>query len=743
MPSSSPSSRPVPGIDAAIELRRDAYGIPHVRAQTVADAFFAQGWVHAQDRLWQMERDRRLAQGRWAEVAGQGALSADLLARQLRLAWAAERDYLALSADARAVLEAYARGVNASIAALSELPRDFRQAQVAPEPWLPWHSIAVFLQRHLNMGGWEAKVWRAHLRHTHGAETLARWYAPFALPDTVILRPKESVAATGTSPELTASLLDLLRQGAADGDASNNWAVAGRHTRSGLPLLAGDPHRMLEVPNVYYQNHLTCPDFDATGISMPGVPGMPHFGHNPSVAWCLTHGMADTGDFYVESPDTMVVAYQGRAWVAVRGEEPVAVDVVVTENGAVIGPAPAEGRSLSLRLPELAEPNSSFEALLPMLQARSAAALGEAMRPWVAPCQNLVMADLEGHIAYRLRGRLPIRHRLNAYLPVPAGEDEFRWRGFVPFEEMPTLTDPPTGWIATANNRMTPDGYPHYVATLFSEHRAHRIAELLDGREGLTRADMERIHADVVSLPAKEALALLPGVEPATAAGREARSLLAAWDGQMRADSAAALVYSAWREAVVLRLLAGVNKAPGLSAVAIVGAIAMPSTVRARLWELAATGDDRLLADGATWPSVLAEGLDAAAADLAARSGGDMAGWRWGDLHRLPAGGGLGGDTGPFGFGLPGDPDTVRAAGYLLETGFQQVSGSVARYAFDLGDWDASGWVLPHGIGGDADHPHFADQVQAWRDAALVPMLFSEQAVDAATRSRLDLVPKA
>lgn len=747
MAPSAHSSMRLPGLDASVEIRRDRFGIAHIRANSVEDAFFGQGFVHAEDRLWQMERDRRLAQGRWAEVAGPAAVAGDRLARRLRLGFVARRDHDALGERARTMLSAYARGVNAYIAACgADLPASFGRNGVTPEPWQPWHAIAVFLQRHLNMGGWEGKVWRAHLLAAHGPEAVARWYAALGLPETLILRPGDHHAPPVASDEAAAGLLAMVRSAGLSGDdASNNWAVAGSRTRSGLPLIAGDPHRAVEVPNVYYQNHLACPDFDAIGISMPGVPGMPHFGHNQDVAWCLTHGMADTGDFFLETPASMPVVHRAAETIAVRGADAVSVDVVWTERGAVIGDAPDGRHVLSLRLPELVDVNTGFEVLAPMLSARSVAELGEAMRPWVSPCQNLVMGDKAGHIGYRLRGRLPVRHPLNAYLPVPGADDRYRWRGIVPFEEMPHLDDPDTGWLVTANNRHATFDSAHYVGNQYAPpHRAERISQLLDGATGLTVEDMARIHADTVSLAAREALALLPRVAPGTQAGRQAHALLATWDGTMAADAAAPLVYNAWREAICARLLEGVNKVAGLDPVAQVGAVAMGAPLRSRVWALAAAGDTRLLPAGTSWDGVLSEALDAGVARLAATFPGDMASWRWGDLHRMPPGGSLGGDEGPFGFALPGDTDTVRVASFMADTNFSPITGaSVARYAFDVADWDASGWVLPHGIGGEADHPHFADQVAPWREARLVPMPYSDAAIEAATTRRVLLEPEA
>jgi penicillin amidase len=737
------------GLHADVEIVLDALGVAHIRAGCAHDAFFAQGYVHARDRLWQMERDRRQAYGEWAEVAGPAAVAGDLLARRLAVRRLVARDLAALSGATRAMLEAYAAGVNAFVAntAWEALPAPFVRRGLTPKPWRPEDSLAVFAQRHLAMGGWEAKVWRAAMAAVHGVAAVARWYAPFALADSAILAPGSRVAPPATSQALVAAVARVLAEARRpDADASNSWAVAGARTHSGLPLLAGDPHRALDLPNVYHQIHIACPKFDAIGLAMPGVPALPHFGHNAAVAWAITHTGADTGDLYVERPEAMAVVWREVQSVAVRGAAPVAVEVAHTELGAVLDRGP-DGVALSLRLPEWADVNPTFDAFLPLLGAQSVADAHEAMRPWVAPVQNLLCADRAGTIAYRTRGRLPVRAEANRYLPVPGDDATYRWRGYVAFDAMPRLANPHRGWIATANNRVHADPDGPYVATHFApDHRARRLAQRLEAGRDLTVADMAAIHGDVVSLAAQDALALVGTVRAEGDVARRALSLVAEWDGTMAAERAAPLVYSAWRERLVRLVLADAAQTDSdLSPLATTGAAAMLALWRGRVFALARQGDRRPLPPGRAWPDLLSEAFTQAVDALAARFGPDPDAWRWGQAHTLPPGGAGGGENGegegPFGFPLPGDPDTVRAAAYQPDTGFVVQHGSVARYAFDLGDWDASAWVVPHGAGGDPGHPHYADQVAAWREARLLPMPYTHAAVERAAVERLRLRP--
>lgn len=279
------------------DIWRDAEGIAHVHADSAHDAFFAQGFVHAEDRLFHMDYDRRRAMGRWAEYAGAGAVAQDIQFRKFRLVPSARADYAALNAEARAMLDAYAAGVNACIRTMKTPPVEYTIAGGQPEPWEPWHSLAVFKVRHVLMGVWQTKAWRARLvRHLGAARAAA--LCPGTTPHPMLIVPPgveyDGPVADGLKDlESVESALAALPEWEG---GSNNWAVAGGRTASGKPLVAGDPHRPLDVPGVYYQNHVAGPEFDVIGLSFPGVPGFPHFGHNQHVAWCVTHTAADYQD---------------------------------------------------------------------------------------------------------------------------------------------------------------------------------------------------------------------------------------------------------------------------------------------------------------------------------------------------------------------------------------------------------------------------------------------------------------
>ena len=294
------------GLNGKVEIYRDRWGIPHARASNLADAFFAQGFFTAQDRLWQMEYDRRRGAGRWAEVVGDGAVDQDVLMRRFRLADSAKEDYRSTAGDTRLMFDAYAQGVNAFIQTTESLPVEYGISGISPEPWEPWDGLVVYKVRHILMGVFESKIWRAQVVRKLGPEKTAMIFPGYEPGHLLILPPGEVYegALDDGLEELSrgAASLNYLHESDL---GSNSFALGGDRTESGMPVLAGDSHRALDTPNVYYQNHVACPDFDVVGLSFAGLPGFPHFGHNAHAAWSVTHTWADYQDLYIErfSPD--------------------------------------------------------------------------------------------------------------------------------------------------------------------------------------------------------------------------------------------------------------------------------------------------------------------------------------------------------------------------------------------------------------------------------------------------------
>jgi penicillin G amidase len=705
------------GLYGPVEIIRDRLGVPHCWAANEHDAFFAQGFVHAADRLWQLDYDRRRGLGRAAEVIGATAVPSDVLYRRLDLAASAQRDLGRLSRAARDMLSAYTAGVNAVIDApelTSERAGLARSAgRAGPggqlQPWEPWHSLVVYRVRHLAMGSAAAKLWRAVVSEALGQSAATMMVSAGSARQLACVPPGE--LCVRPVPSWT---------GPADA-GSNNWAMAGSRTASGLPLLAGDPHRPLEVPNVYVQGHVSCPDWDVLGLAIPGVPGFSHFGHNARVAWCITHAMADDQDLYQFAEWPPASAGQHRTeLIHVRDGEPVRIDANDSERGPLVT------EKLALAWAATAEPNTGFDALPMMLRARSVGELFESMAGWVEPVNNLLAADRDGSIGYLTRGRVPVRSGPEAgWLPVPAADLSYGWRGFVAFADMPQIHDPDGGFLFSANNRiLAADSGPYLGLDVAAPWRASRIVGRLSGLTGSTVDDMAELHRDVVSLPARRISGLLGDWAP-----------LAGWDGRMDAGSTAAAAYSVLRRELAMIML----ERSGLAAFIEHPWNRLIPGVRAEsvVWRVAGdhleAGQESLLG-GWSWRRVLTEAV--------ARAERAWGGESWGELHatrqRHPLGSAaLDPPSVPYG----GDMDTVQASSYIPTEGLHTVAGSVARYAFDVADWDRSGWVVPLGAAGEPGTPHAHDQQDAWRAGRLLPAPYSRRAVQAAAVDRVTVIP--
>ena len=776
------------GLGASAEIHRDGHGIPHVRAQSVRDASFAQGFATAQDRLWHMDYDRRRAYGRWAEFAGPQGVEQDKMMRRFRLESSARADYLVVAEKTREMLDAYAAGVNAFIETTQALPVEYSVVGGTPEPWQPWDGLAIFKVRHIFMGVFEAKLWRMRLVKHLGPERTAMLFPSYPKGELQVVPPgtKYSGQAEDGLEELIrgAQALKLLSgtAGSISGEpdiagipesilsvkketeaGSNNWALSGSRTASGKPLVAGDPHRGLETPNVYYQNHLACPDFDVVGLSFPGIPGFPHFGHNDSVAWCVTHAGADYQDLFIErfnDDDPQLYEYKDE-WkraeshhetIAVRGANPVEMDVTVTHHGPIIFGDPAEGCGVAFRYTATAAPIKHADALLQMLRARSADELEESMRSWVDPANSFVFADVHGDIGYLTRGQVPVRSSANAWIPVPGWSGEHEWEGVVPFEEMPRSRNPETGYIVTANNRITGVDYPHYIAFDYTPwFRATRVTHrLLSLGKEVKAKDMTAVHADRVSVPAQSYIQLLSKIQPLDKVSARAKEMLLAWDGTMDRDGVAPTIYSAFLESLVREVMGHALGPLAHEALEEMGPGGPTHVTRLRAhFPAMIQKDDRsLLPEGSDWNSIMATALAKGVAKLHQELGEDMEPWRWGRVHRTvpqhslstsfpQLAGLLDPPSVPFG----GDGDTPQAAGYSLARPCLMTSTSVARYVFDLSDWNNSAWIVPLGASGHPGSPHYADQTPIWAEVQLVPMLYDWERITAQAQSHQTLRP--
>ena len=777
------------GLKGTVDVYRDELGIPHSRAENEHDAFFAQGFVTAQDRLWHMEYDRLRGTGRWAEAVGDGALEQDKLMRRFRLVASAKADCAAMDEHTRMVFDAYAAGVNAFIDGPDPLPAEYAIAGLLsenerPEPWQPWHSLVVYKIRHILMGVFESKVWRARMVRGMGPEKAGRLFPGYEPGHLLILPP-----GTTHGGPLDVGLEELAEGAAAlnhlsetDG-GSNSWALGGQPpagdkagvgvgggagagvgTATGKPLVAGDSHRGLDTPNAYYQNRIACPEFDVTGLSFPGVPAFPHFGHNPSVCWCVTHTAADYQDLYIEQlrdGETPQYLHKGEWHDAEVHEETIRsnsgreepIRVVVTNHGPIISGSPEDGSGMALKY-TATESASEWPAILwQMLRARSADELVESQRGWVDPCNNFVFADVDGNYGYLCRGRIPIRSRVNGWLPVPGWTGDHEWQGDIPFGELPRSINPEEGYIATANNKPVSDDYPHYIAVDFTpEFRVMGVTKGLKSLDRPAAPDMAKVHSYRVSQPALAYLAVLPGVEPANALSAIARDRLLAWDGSMDANLVQPTIYSAMRDALLKEIFER-NLTPELAYdawhPADRGLGSFGNRLKARMVEMLRNDDRSLLAEGDTWPDAISRALARGVGTLFARLGDDPDAWVWDRVHRAvprhtlsAAHPELNGLLDPPAIPHSGDGDTPLQGGYSSATFATATSLSVARYSYDTANWDNSLWVVPLGSSGHPGSPHYYDQSETWRRVEMLPMRWNWNTIIAAAEDHQSLQPQ-
>ncbi|GAB2831465.1 penicillin acylase family protein [Microbacterium insulae] len=674
------------------KISRDDFGIPHIRAADAGDLAEAQGEVTARDRGWQIEVDRLRASGRLSELIGPAGLEWDVFARRARLDDTARRALRGADAETRAFVSRYAAGVRRGMASEGHRAAEFGALDEAfgdafePEPWRDHDPLGVLHVAHALFSTFPLVLWREHVASTLGEA----WIDVFA--------------GYGDGGDETAPTA-----------GSNAWALHGSRTESGMPLLAGDPHRIFELPGVYQQVRLACDEFDVVGLAFPGVPGVPHFGHAGDAAWGVTNAMAHSVDVFRErlrpapggyeslGPDGWRSVDVERSLIRVRGGEPVEVEALETGRGPIVTELRPDGDELvgwSIRLPARAEADLGAGALLPLLRARSAADVVAAFERWVDPVNRVLAADRTGTVLSGTFGVVPDRPRaqrrraLRAERAEPA-PDRTPSRAAVVEEVAVDANERPAdpaidlGWA-----------YP-------PPHRASRIRALLDELRPDSAAEFPAVWGDTASGTAEALLRFLPRgpLSPTAAAARDA---LLDWDRRMDAASPAAGIFAAWRAALVRAVSAHTALAP-LHAPHGFGAVFDPWM---RVAGQVAAALPRLL----THPSLAADvdAMSEAALDEAAASGEWGAAHRLLPLHVLGAVPGIEAPGGGLDVMLSGDGDTVRCTGSTPGVTDRAWRGSVARWAWDLADRDASLWSVPFGASGDPASPHFADQLDAW-----------------------------
>ncbi|WP_425566589.1 penicillin acylase family protein [Planomonospora alba] len=798
----------VDGLTGRVTVHRDAYGIPHIYADSARDLFLAQGYVHAQDRFFEMDLRRHATAGRLSEMFGAATVDQDKAVRTMGWRRVAEQELPLLDEQTRLHLEAYAEGVNSwlerSGGALSRSLEYGVLKLVAPgyepEPWTPVDSLswlkAMAWDLRSNLSDEIGRALAATRLPRERVEQLWPGY-PFDLHRPIVTRgavtggrfdqsrePQESVpapdpAALTRAAEAMRAVPSLMGDPAGgSGIGSNSWVVSGRHTASGKPLLANDPHLAAGVPSVWYQAGLHCRSksaecpFDVTGFTFSGTPGV-IIGRNDRIAWGFTNLGPDVADLYLEKVKDDSYLLMGE-WkplekrtetIRVAGGDPVVLtvrhtmhgplvsDVMGDARGALAGAGRADGEradAVALKWTAL-EPGRSADAVFALNAAQDWNDFRAAASLFDVPAQNLVYADVDGNIGYQAPGRIPVRVRGDGTWPVPGWTGEYAWQGTIPFDELPSLYNPPEGHIVTANNAVIdPERYPPVLTKDWAYgYRAQRISERLRAAlaEGpVDAAAMAALQSDTHNGFARFLVPALLELQVAGPAGR-ARELLRDWDGSQGAGSAPAAYFNAvWRHLLLEtfgdELPEGAR--PG-------GGDRWFEVVRVLLQRAGDPFWDDVRTDvRETRDDMLRRALALAYDELDARLGPEPGAWRWGELHTLTlVHGSLGTsgiapvewlfNRGPFRVG--GSDDAVDATGWDVQEGYAVSWLPSMRMVVDLADPDGSRWINLTGASGHAFHDHYADQAPLWAAGKTVPMRTGEEAVREAAVDTLTLVP--
>ena len=730
------------GLWEPVNVRRDKHGYVRIEATSVRDAAFAHGYVHAQDRLWQMELNRRVGSGRLSEIFGELALPADTFVRRLGLRRAAESDLENLEKTELEILEAYAAGVNAARQALGwRLPLEFRLLSFAPEPWTPLDSLTWIQVMSMDLcANWEQELLRGKLVARLGARsaTLLHMFTR----DGSVTVPQLS---SGTS-ELLDKLSSLYEEAraflpnAGVPGASNAWAVAGKLSSSGKPLLASDPHLVGRVPSVWHEVHLIAPNLDVQGVSFPGLP-LVVIGHNQQVAWGVTNSFADTQDLYIERfhPDepNLVETANGfqpvqvfQETILVKDAQPVIEEVQVTRHGPIL--VRSDLGALSLRWINY-EPSHPVATLLDMNRARSAAEFKEALRRWQAPSNNFVYADVEGNIGYLMAGHIPVRKQGTGLTPVPGWNDEWEWESTIPFEDLPSVDNPECGYVVTANNPVVDSSFPYHITWDWQgSARATRIEALLKEAEKHSVDDFQAMQLDFHSSVGRRFARAVAHLQPAGKGERIVLDLLLGWDGDGSAESTGMAIYQVMLLTTLKELLEPVLGADLMGE--FLGSPANPLAVMAGHTGRYTTWLVGLLENPVDFPAlehpktldeVLAVGLTEATRYLEGRMGPDVQRWKWGKLHALcfqhalGVNRFLGGLLNSPGVPMGGDTDTVFQTAVIPHQAFAQSWCPSWRQVVDLASPATGRTVIATGQSGHSSSSNYMDQFHLWHTGQL------------------------
>lgn len=761
----------VSGIHADVRIYRDEYGVPNIYANSEYDAYYAVGYVHAQDRLWQMELLRRAGEGRLSEVLGEPALKVDKMFHTLGLWPLMQQLSTTLDDKTRAALQAYADGVTQYIVThKGKYPIEFDALNFEPEPWTVEHSLLVsrLMAWELNYSRWVDIVLGQlveRLGAAKASEIFPTWPegAPLIIPEEV--RGKKIVGMADQILDADQSFRQLLGNVGLE-SGSNAWVVSGSKSSTGKPILANDPHLLFSAPGRWYELHVSGPDFDVSGASIAGVPFI-IIGRNKSVAWGVTNAMLDDEDFYVEEVDSAQHPTKYRfnnTWrpieqrvdtIYVKNSPPVLLTIYRTHRGPIVNrmePAAQFSRQLlSMRWVghELSDEAKAFYIIN---RAHNWREFLDGLRYFAVPAQNFVYADVDGNIGYHTGGKLPIRKTKTTTLPFPGWTDEYDWKGFVPFDQMPQSFNPPEGFIATANNKIVSDAYPYYISNLWEpDWRITRITEILRSQSKFSVEDMQRLQQDVVSPQARELVPIilkacdsLPQSDPDVQA---TLTYFRNWNFEMKPNDVATTLFQSFLVRMVHNTF---EDEMGPALLGIYDTLAtVPLVAITKLMKKGSSDwfDNVKTPQIETMNDIIRQSLEQGVRDLKTTYGGAIKELRWGTVHQVEFPHVFGSNPllarifniGPFPVG--GSHSTVDNGDFRLSQPFMNHIGPSTRQIFDLSDMDNTRSVTPPGESGQVFQRHYDDQIQLWLNGAYRKNPMARETIENAGYDLLRLHP--
>jgi penicillin amidase len=788
----------VSGISGPVDIVRDRDAVTHVFASTKLDTFYGLGYAHAQDRLWQMEFQRRVGHGRLSEILGQATVATDRFLRTLGTGRAARSAWDSLPAQAKIDIGAYVAGVNAFISTHhgSRLPLEFTLLRFEPEPWTGPDVVAWVKMMAWDLSkNYSIELLRHDLRLNLGDIKTAELFPPYPADGLTILsaadmpwmKTKSNVlhafgpAKAAAVPALRRAdpgwvdafaSIDLPGLGGALG--SNNWVVDGTMTASGKPMLANDPHLNGQIPSLWYLAHLSAGDFDVIGATLPGAPAIA-IGRNRFIAWGETNVMADVQDLFRERLDStgMRAEFDGaqeplkivRETIVVKGADPIVIDVRISRHGPLISdainannaasarrPKPAPLEPLAFRWTALDREDQTIVSFLRLNEAHNWAEFTAALRDFVVPAQNFVYADVEGHIGYYAPGHFPIRAGGDGSIAAEGWTGLAEWIGWLPFDELPHTFDPPEHLIVSANDRPAPSAYPYAISGEWTEpYRARRILDLVAHKNRLTPDDFAGIQSDTLSLHAEALLPiLLARVHPANAQDEQALAMLRQWNRSASGDSAAAAIFQAWYYELLPAIVAD-DLGPRLTDS--YQELDRNSYISRFLMHTLATSDNPWCDDVRTPAKETCDddalaALHAGLTRLTAQLGSDMARWRWDGVHKgvfahatldtIPVLGRMLRRTAPHG----GDWSTVNVGPVFAPRPFEQHSLPGYRQIVDLSDANDSRFLDAVGQSGHVLSPHYDDALADWSAGRLRKMRMDRAEIERGATGHLRLTPR-